>query len=102
MGRVKKEKSEIKSGNKNLKKEFKKKAVKVRDRKINISEQKLSCPICGTSNKTYRVLVKHCKEDHLDMQLSLVCSWEKCGWYCSFSLTCFQHHMKYDHKVTVD
>ena len=102
MGRVKKEKSEAKTGNKNLKKEFKKKAVRVRDRKGNISEQKLACPICGTDNKTYRVLVQHCRSSHLGLQLDLSCRFLECGWNCAFSILCFQHHMKFDHKVKVD
>ena len=76
MGRVKK--AEVEPVKQKLKKDFKKKAVKVRDRKANISEQKLYCPICGIGNKTYRVLVSHCKEDHLDMQLALICCREKC------------------------
>ena len=100
MGRVKK--AEVEPVKQKLKKDFKKKAVKVRDRKANISEQKLSCPICGVGNKTYRVLVSHCKEDHLDMQLALTCCREKCGWYCCFSLTCWQHHMLYEHGHKVD
>ena len=112
MGRVKKslvgteeqklKKAEVESVKQKLKKEFKKKAVRVRDRTANISEQKLSCPVCGIGNKTYRVLVQHCKEDHLDMQLALICCREKCGWYCSFSLTCWQHHMLYEHGHKVD
>ena len=112
MGRVKKslvetaeqklKKAEVESVKQKLKKDFKKKAVRVRDRQANISEQKLSCPICGIGNKTYRVLVQHCKEDHLGWQLVLACRFKDCGWHCAFSLLCFQHHMKYDHKVKVD
>ena len=110
MGRVRKEKSEEQKLKKaevevvkpKLKKELKKKAVRVRDRSENVSEQKLACPICGTDNKTYRVLVQHCRSSHLGLQLDLSCRFLECGWNCAFSILCFQHHMKFDHKVKVD
>ena len=101
MGRVQK-KVESRTGKQKLRTDFKKKVVKVRDRHADFSEQKLSCPICGISNKTYRVLVQHCKDDHLGWQLVLACRFKDCGWHCAFSLLCFQHHMKYEHKVKVD
>ena len=100
MGRVKK--AESKTVKQKLKTDLKKKVVKVRERHFDFSEQKSSCPICGTGNKTYRVLVQHCKEVHLGLQLVLICCLKDCGWHCGFSLTCFQHHMKYEHDVKVD
>ena len=100
MGRVKK--AESKTVKQKLKTDFKKKVVIVRDRHFDFSEQKLSCPICGTGNKTYRVLVQHCKDVHLGWKLVLVCCLKDCGWHCGFSLLCFQHHMKYEHNVKVD
>ena len=69
MGRVKSLKAESGVGKQKLKTNFKKKVVRVRDRHADFSEQKLSCPICGTGNKTYRVLVQHCKEVHPGLQL---------------------------------
>ena len=100
MGRVKKVKVEPKIPK--LKTVFKKTAVKVRDRRANPSEKKLSCPICGLSNRTYRVLVSHCKDDHPGMQLAITCLRMKCNWYCCFSIMCWQHHMLYEHEHKID
>ena len=102
MGKVKSLKAESGVGKQKLKTDFKKKVVRVRDRHADFSEQKLSCPICGTGNKTYRVLVQHCKDVHVGWKLVLVCCVKDCGWHCGFSLVCFQHHMLYEHKVKVD
>ena len=77
MGRVKK--AEVESVKQKLKTDMKQKVAKVRDRHADFSEQKLSCPICGTGNKTYRVLVQHCKDVHLGWKLVLVCCVKDCG-----------------------
>ena len=102
MGKVKNKKAESGIGKQKLKTNFKKKVVKVRNRKADFCEQKLCCPICGTSNKTYRVLVQHCKDVHAGSKLVVACCIKDCGWHCGFSLVCFIHHMLYEHKVTVD
>ena len=72
------------------------------DRKSEFSEQKLICPICGTGNKTYRVLDGHCKEFHAGHVMVLVCPVEHCGWHCGFSLQCYVHHLLYEHSHSAD
>ena len=110
MGRFRKEKSggqklkkaEVEVCKPKLKKELKKKEVRVRDRSGNISEQKLACPICHTDNKTYRVLVRHFRSSHPGWQLHISCSFMECGWSCAFSILCYLHHLKFDHMITED
>ena len=75
---------------------------RTRDRHAYFCEQKLECPICGTGNKTYRVLVTHCKQVHRGHVMILVCPFEDCGWHCGFSLQCYVHHLMYEHSIIAD
>ena len=102
MGRVKSLKAESGIGKQKLKTNFKKKVVRVRDRHADFSEQKLSCPICGTGNKTYRVLVTHCKQVHRGHMMVVVCPFQDCGWHCGFSLQCYIYHLMYEHTIIAD